>query len=103
MKQEIVKTLGAMAELLSSCGWTDQAIRLKAAMTRISSKRTSRADVASAVTDLKKVIAGQGSFTDIPLSPLPGCHLSREELRCRQWALAVKLDELLAKHKDDPN
>jgi hypothetical protein len=96
MSAELHEILNAIIELLQLCGWEERAtwfIAKQETLNQFPDLGDSR--VQEAVSELRSVLAGQGSLTDLPLSPSPTSGLSRNDARKRQWELAKRLDALL--------
>lgn len=93
MMNDIVKTLDQMIALLQSCGWNERAawfVDKKAWLLQNADREHEVLD--QTLKEIKSSLAGQGSFTDIPLSPAPDSDLTRDMLRRKQWDLARSLD-----------
>lgn len=92
MKKNLIDTVEAIATLLALCSLDDQAdwFRAKGATLRV--ERIDSPKFQEELRDIKRIIAGMGSFTDLSLTPGIGSGLNREEARLRQWELAEQLD-----------
>lgn len=97
MSTELLETIKAVAELLQLCGWEDRAAWFNTRLDRLRQLHDAgNAQSLETLNEIKSVLSGQGSLTDLPLSPAPASGLSRDEARKRQWELAKRLDFLLS-------
>jgi len=95
MSKEIGETITKIISLLQFCGYEEQATWFKEKLAQLD-KSTKNNDVfVQVANEIQNVLAGQGSFTDLPLSPPDNSNLSRDEIRHQQWGLAKRLDALL--------
>lgn len=53
--------------------------------------------------EIQGILAGMGSFSDLPLSPSPESGLTREQARLRQWDLVSEIDEAIDLLKEESN
>jgi hypothetical protein len=90
----LVDALDELASLLRTCNQPDQA--------RWTEERRAMAAAATGdqLTEVKKeirgVLAGMGSLSDLHLVPEPGSGLDKAEARRRQFDLVDRLDDLTA-------
>lgn len=91
MKEEVDETLDEIIELLVACGAEGQAdwFRSKQKVLRAAGRQS--AEYRRELAELRGIIAGMGSFTDLSLQPGYGSRLTAREARERQWDLAERL------------
>lgn len=96
MRTELHETLDALIELLQLCGWEELATWFNTRLERLKQfPDLGDPQAQEIMAEIRSVLAGQGSLTDLPLSPAPASGLSRDDARKKQWALAKRLDVFL--------
>ena len=93
MMNDLLQTINSIIDLLQACGWDDRADWFIGKRNELTEHAASNHEAyKSILQEIRSVLAGQGSFTDLPLAPKPESPLTREEARKQQWDLAKKLD-----------
>jgi|ERR1700752_606923 len=95
MTNELIKVIDEIVELLSQCNWEDRAEWFKAKRNILLSLDPEEAAFRQELLEIQSIIAGMGSFTDLPLYPKKGVKLTSQEARNRKWDLAERLDEAI--------
>lgn len=93
MIARLLELLIEIEQLLNACGYDDQANWFLERRTLLATEGLPEQRVRSVLTELRGIIAGMGSFSDLSMVPTSLTGLSREEARTRQWDLADELDE----------
>jgi len=94
MKERLVSALGDVVELLLSCGLQSRADWFSLRLGVIRSSATSPEQLKITVREIRGIVAGMGSFTDLSLVPLKETGLTKDWARKKQWELADELDEV---------
>jgi hypothetical protein len=101
MKEKLFQTMDEIIDLLEKCDWDDKANWFKSKQQVLQKLDFNSEEFRRELAELDDIIAGMGSFTDLPLYPKKGAKLTAQEAKNRQWDLAEKLgaavDEILAK------
>lgn len=97
MKLELVKTVNEIIDLLKECNWQSKASWFEEKLDVINRNNEDTVDFISAIKAIKNIIAGMGSFTDLPLTPKKESKISKDEARKMQFDLAEELDALIIK------
>ena len=101
MKEKLFRTMDEIVELLEKCDWDDNASWFRSKQQVLRKLDSHSEEFRRELAELKGIIGGMGSFTDMPLYPKKGGKLTAEEAKNRQWDLAERLglavDEILAK------
>ena len=92
MIDTIIAVAERMYKLLVACNYVSQADWLDKRIAILKSGVSSQADRRAVLSELQGIIAGMGSFTDIPLKPSAESGLTAVAAERRQWELAEKLD-----------
>jgi len=95
MKDKLLEVIGEIISLLKSCNLEDKArwFQERADQIKISERGTK--DYLVELEKVRKVIAGMGSFSDLPMYPKKDSNISEEEASQRQWDLAARLGDLI--------
>jgi len=94
MKVRLMDTLKQTIELLLICGLKSRAEWFDYRLQVIRSGNSSSEEVDMAIKEIRAVIAGMGSFTDLTLHPVQGSGVTEDIARKRQWEIADTLDEV---------
>lgn len=95
MKQRLLQLMDEAAELLVACGWSDRAEWFRGVESRLRIEAPESREFKEELTSLRGILGGMGSFSDLPLVPLPGMALTEEEAKVRQWDLVEDLEEAI--------
>lgn len=93
MKKTLLKTIDEIIDLLTVCDWPDEASWFAAKQKLLRALDPHGAEFRRELAEIKNVIAGMGSFTDVPLYPKKGVKLTAQEARNKQWELAERLGQ----------
>ncbi|MBV9071217.1 MAG: hypothetical protein JO093_14100 [Acidobacteria bacterium] len=96
MKKKLVETLRQIETLLRECGWDDRASWLAKRRNIIEHTSYRNDKFHDVLTELKSIIAGMGSLSDVPMYPKEGSSITAKEAFARHWDLVQTLDETLA-------
>jgi hypothetical protein len=96
IKTRLGEILKQIIELLDGCGLTTMAQWFRERLLVVSREEPSSEAFQCVIKEIKSIIAGMGSFTDLPLTHIAPSRLTPEMARRRQWELADQLDEAIA-------
>jgi hypothetical protein len=91
----LVSALNDLISLLQACGESDQAAWAEERKSRAAAAANGGA-LDAVKKEVRDVLAGMGSLSDLYLVPKPGSGLTKEEARRKQFELVDRLDELTA-------
>lgn len=97
MKSELVNIITQIIYLLNECNWQNKALWFADKLDKINRYHEGTEEFISLTKDIQKIIAGMGSFTDLPLMPREESLLSYDYVRSMQFELAVRLDTVILK------
>lgn len=92
----ILESLGKMEDLLRECSMSERADWIQGKRRELMILDPSSGQFRSLLTAIRDIIAGAGSFTDIPLVPKPGSSLTKDLARKQQWEIAERLDSAIS-------
>ena len=95
MKSELTKALGEAGELCEISGYTKQAQWFRDRIQMV--QQFDHTQLPDVLKEIKGMLAGMGSFSDLPLSPSPDSGMTREQARHRQWDLVTEIDAAIEK------
>ena len=99
MTRKLIQVIDEIVELLSMCNWEEKADWFKAKRKILLKLNPEDAAFRRELVEIRSIIGGMGSFTDLPLYPPKGVGLTAQDATNRQWDLAEQLgqaiDELL--------
>ena len=95
MKEDLLKIIRDIIQLLSTCGWKNKAEWFQDKEREIEKLDIESQKFRKELIKLKKLVAGMGSLDDLPLYPDRGSGMSEEEARFKQTELAGKLGEVI--------
>lgn len=95
MKQRFDQILREIASLLRLCRWEEKAEWFDERRKKTRPLAVQSPEFKSELRSIRKIIAGMGSFTDLPLVPPKGSGMREKEATARQWELANQLDEVI--------
>jgi len=95
VKDKLIIVINSIMELLIECNLVNKADWFKAKLEIIQKNDEHSEKFNTAIGDIKKVIAGMGSFTDISMMPKQDSKLSEREARLKKFYLAEQLDEVI--------
>ena len=91
MKSRLVEQLSEARDLLQTCGWEEEArwfgVKAESLLSLDPLSHAFQQDV----QEISKILAGIGSFSDIPLRPIEGSNLSEEDATRAQWRLGEEI------------
>ena len=97
MKHKLIKILNEIVDLLKECNWQNKASWFEEKLIIIESCNVDSKEFISSIKAIKSILAGMGSFTDLPMIPVNDSKLSKEEARKKQFDLAKMLDVVVIK------
>ena len=80
-----------IVRLLVLCGWDEKATWFRQKEARLRQLGEGSIAFKEELKELKNVIVGMGSFSDLPLYPKKDAGLTEQEARARQWDLTEEL------------
>jgi hypothetical protein len=90
MKEKLLGLLSRVIELLVDCGWKKEADWFSQIQNEIEHVPLDSAAMSECLSKLDSVLAGIGSFSDLPLKSQSG-RLTQQEIRDLQWSLVEEL------------
>ena len=97
MKLRLIQVIKDLIDLLDLCGLENQVDWLRSRLQKIKDAEDSIPALKPYAKELRAIIAGMGSFTDLSLEPKAGTGMSEQEANRRKWELADNLDEITGK------
>jgi hypothetical protein len=94
--EEIVELVAKTIWLLNECDLSDRAEWFEDKREIL--RKGSEDEVINALNEIDKILAGIGSFSDLPLIPKKGSVLNKLEAREMQWNLVEQLGDKIAFH-----
>ena len=94
--KSITQTIAEIVHLLRDCNYSQQADWFETRLTVLKTQEVSSEVSQIALRELKNVIAGMGSLSDLSMIPKDGCLLSREKANELKGSLSDQLDEQIA-------
>jgi len=94
MKQ-VFDLINDAVELLEKCGWEERAEWFRGLESRLRGQVVGSVEFREELRSLRDILAGMGSFSDLPLTPLPGVALTEQEVKTKQWEIAEELGRVL--------
>ena len=89
--KDLTEALASVIELLRKCRMSNKAEWFSERLQRISNDQSDKVLIEVA-KEVRSVIAGMGSYTDLSLQPSPESGLSEMDAQQMQWSLADDLD-----------
>lgn len=93
MKKKLLKTMEEIIDLLVLCDLEEQASWFRERQKVIRVLDPHGAEFRRELAEVKSIIAGMGSFTDLVLHPKRGAKLTAQEATNKQWDLAERLGQ----------
>ena len=97
MKSDVLDLIDQIVSLLKTCGWKDRAEWFQTRRTALEKLKEDTSEFNGILKEIANILMGMGSFSDLPLAPVPGSSLTKEEARKLQWDLSLRLSELIKK------
>jgi hypothetical protein len=95
MKSRLLQTLQSIIELLDLCSGLDRQVDwIRSRMVEIEKAEDSIPVLKQYAEELRAIITGMGSFTDLALEPRIDAGISEKAANRRKWELADQLDEI---------
>ncbi len=88
----LIVTLSSIVRLLSNCGYSSQSEWFQQRLEIIRENDVTSAVSQKTLHELRGIIAGMGSFSDLSLVPHSEVGLTREQANALKWELADRLD-----------
>lgn len=95
MKSDVLDLIDQIVSLLKTCGWKDKAEWFQARRTALEKLKEDTSAFNAALKEVANILMGMGSFSDLPLTPVAGSSLTKEEARKLQWDLSLRLSKLI--------
>ena len=89
----LFEILSAIVRLLSNCGYSSQAEWFQQRLEIIRENEVTSAVSQEALLELRGIIAGMGSFSDLSLVPRAEVGLTRQQANALKCQLADRLDD----------
>ncbi len=93
MKKDLLQVVNEVIGLLVECDLLDRAAWFKHKRDLLSNLSEDSKEFCDELKGLNRILAGMGSFADLPMVPKNGSSLSKTEARSRQEDLAEELYE----------
>ena len=103
MKRKLLAVIGEIIELLRACNWPDKAAWFSQKQDLLRKLNPSDEEFKRELFEIEKIMAGMGSFSDLPLYPSKKSGLSEKQAAEKQWKLVNQLTELIRKIGGVPN
>jgi hypothetical protein len=103
VKQKLLNVMAEIVELLDECGWETKADWFREEIKLFGQLSPDSPDFGPELLKLRGIIAGMGSFSDLPLYPPRESSLSSQDARDRQWELAERLGETIEELLSEQN
>ena len=97
MKKDLLEIIDEIVALLTKCNLREKANWFRIKAKRLKGLEQNSKEYKDELLEIKSIIAGMGSFSDLPMYPKKGSGLSEEEASNKQWDLAAKLGEAISK------
>ena len=95
MRSDVLDLIDQIVSLLITCGWKDKAEWFQAKRTALEQLKEDTSEFDGILKEVANILMGMGSFSDLPLVPVGGSSLTKEEARKLQWNLALRLSQLI--------
>jgi hypothetical protein len=95
-KVKLLNVINQISTLLSSCGWKDKSDWFQQKRSALEPLEPDSIEFKAILKEIRDILVGMGSFSDLPMMPEKGSHLSRRQASTTQWDLATQLAELIA-------
>jgi hypothetical protein len=96
MRDKLLETLMRIVELLRSCGERTRAEWFREKLAVLEGEHSESQRFQDAIRELRGVLAGMGSLSDLSLNPTLASGLTRQEARDQQWELVDDLGDTIA-------
>ena len=96
MRDKLLVTLMRIVELLRSCGERTRAEWFRERLAVLEGEHSESERFQEVIRELRGVLAGMGSLSDLSLNPTSASGLTRQEVRDQQWELVEDLDHAIA-------
>jgi hypothetical protein len=93
MNDKLCKLLTDASNLLEECGYHDKSKWFLERMNVLKNENNNSDIFKQTVIEIKSILGGMGSFSDLSMVPSPGAKISAEEARLRQWDLTEEIDD----------
>ncbi len=94
--EKLQDVLKRTAQLLVECELDEQASWFKDQLHRVRESGSDLAEVTSVASEVRSIIAGMGSFSDLSLQPSIHSKLSESQALKIKWNLADEMDAITA-------
>ena len=89
--EEIISLLNKAIWLLKECNYPDKALWFEEKVSDL--KAGNKKEINNTLEEIKYILAGMGSFSDLPLIPKEGSNLNESDARYMQWDLVEQLGD----------
>ncbi|MBC8029829.1 MAG: hypothetical protein H7Z16_06940 [Pyrinomonadaceae bacterium] len=96
MITKLDEVLRKIISLLRTCGVDKNAEWFEDRKDILARTQTESPEFQQTLLEIRNVIAGMGSFSDLSLIPLPSSGVTKDDAGRLQWDLAEELDEVIA-------
>jgi hypothetical protein len=93
MKENLIGIIKKIINLLEQCGYYEKSEWFKKKMEVFLKHSVESNPFQSELKEVKSIIGGMGSFSDLSMTPNEGSKLTKNEARKMQWELADDLFE----------
>ena len=94
MKNKLIQIIANVIALLGDCELFDQADWFREKMNAIEKTDGSISELQPLAKEIRNIIAGMGSFSDLSLEPSKESGMSDDDANKEKWELADKLDHI---------
>ncbi len=102
MKSKLLTTLAEIIGLLTSCGEMTRAEWFRQKLLVLEREASSSAGFQVVIGELRRILVGMGSLSDLSLTPVASSGLTRQEIRNLQWQLVEDLDGAIRALQEEP-
>lgn len=97
MVSKIISIVEEIINLLAICGYTSQVEWFKERLEILSSNTSDSEIVHETLAEIRSVLGGMGSLSDLSMVPVDSSKMTREQANQLKWELIDLLDEEVAK------
>jgi len=94
MKDKLIQLIESAISLLTDCELLDQADWFKEKKNAIDKTDGSISEIRPFVKEIRGILAGMGSFSDLSLEPSIESGMSYDDANKRKWEIADALDDI---------
>jgi len=96
MKNKLIKLINQAIELLKQCGYHDKSAWMQNKLNIVMHEDITSESFRTTISEIKNIMGGMGSFSDLPMIPEPDSGISPEDARQLQWDLSEDIYEAIS-------